>query len=189
MSKEKRKYGLQNHKIIYCYGSLMLLLLIITSCKSNQYAINSNEVDSIHFWFVGEIDTHHDITDCTAMLYMQDNHDTIITDRKVIERYVSIINRSKPINPNLRYDIRVSSLIKMKQVKGEKRLNIKLCFGDHGRRVLLNGVLMKGKHKELWKFVEEVLYAPLTPYDWLPDFLKDYIRENPEERSKYLPDE
>ena len=48
---------------------------------------------------------------------------------------------------------------------------------------------MKGNPKELQKFVQEELYDPLTPYEWLPDVIKGYLEDHPEERSKYLPDE
>lgn len=48
---------------------------------------------------------------------------------------------------------------------------------------------MKGDHEELQKFIQEELYDALTPYQWLPEFVKDYLKDHPEERSNYLPDE
>lgn len=167
----------------------IVLSILITSCKSNKFAINSSEVKSVHFWFVGDIESPIPIEDCAEIVYMQDNHDTIITDRKVIERYVSIINRTKPIDPKLYYDLRVSSLIRMKLMNGEKKPDIKVCIGDFDGRILIDGVLMKGSDKKFWKFIQEILYDPLTPYDWLPEIIKGYLKDHPEERSDFLPDE
>ena len=44
MRKGIKLYGLLNHKKCFYGGSLFLLLLFITSCKSNQFLIDSNEV-------------------------------------------------------------------------------------------------------------------------------------------------
>lgn len=188
MKKERNLYGVQNCKIVYCCS--LILLLLLASCKSNRLLIDSNEVENVNFWFVGDIDTSIAIKDCIDIVLMEDqNHKIIIRDRKVIERFVDIINRSKPISPNSNYDLRVSSLVRLKPINGEKRPDIKVCIGNYGRRVLLNGVLMKGDHKPLQKFIQEDLYDSITPYEWLPDFIKGYLEEHPEERSKYLPDE
>lgn len=189
MRKERNLYGLRNHKKHYSWGLLFLLLFCMTSCKTNRFLIDSSEVEYVHFWFVGDIDTHHAITDCETVVFMDDHHDTIIRDRRIIKRFISVINRSKPINPNSNYDLRVSSLVRLKPINGEKRPDIKVCIGNYGRRVLLNGVLMKGDHKELQKFVQEELYDALTPYQWLPEFIKEYLKDHPEEKSKYLPDD
>lgn len=189
MKKERKLYGLLNHKKS-CYNTVcILLLLMLTSCGSNKYALKSSEIEYIHFWFVGDIDTSIAIQDCEDILRMQDHHDTIITDRKVIERYVSIINHTKSIPPNSNYDLRVSSLIKMKLINDERKPAMRVCIGNYGQRVLIDGLLMKGNHKKIWSFVQEILYSPLTPYDWLPDYMKQYIKENPKERSKFLPEE
>lgn len=48
-----------------------MLLLLITSCKSSQLLIDSNEVENVNFWFVGDIDTESAITDCVDIVYMQ----------------------------------------------------------------------------------------------------------------------
>ncbi len=190
MKKGRNLHGVQNCKRIYYYGSLVLLFLFMTSCKSNRFMIDSNEVENVNFWFVGDIDTHHAIKDCIDIVLMEEqNHKIIIRDRKIIERFVGIINRSKPINPNSNYDLRVSSLVRLKPLNGENRPDIKVCIGNYGRRVLLNGVLMEGDHKQLQKFIQEELYDSLTPYEWLPDVIKGYLEDHPEERSKYLPDE
>ena len=189
MRKERNLYGLRNHKK-HCYcGLLFLLLFFMTSCKTNQFLIDSNEVEYVHFWFVGDIDTNHALENCEDVVFMQESHDTIMRDRRIIERFVSVINRSKPINPKSNYDLRVSSLVRLKPINGENRPDIKVCIGNYGRRVLLNDVLMKGDHEELQKFIQEELYDALTPYQWLPEVIKDYLKDHPEERNNYLPDE
>ncbi|WP_223854864.1 hypothetical protein [Bacteroides sp. GM023] len=113
MKKERNRHGHLSLNNSYFCGSLFLLLLLATACKSNQIMIDSNEVESIHFWFVGDIDTSNAITDCIDVVLMDDHHKIIISDRKIIERFVDIINRSKPINPNSNYDLRVSSLVRL----------------------------------------------------------------------------
>ncbi len=47
---------------------------------------------------------------------------------------------------------------------------------------------MRGKWKPMEVFFQEVLYDPLTPYDWLPNAIKEYLKEHPEEIDEYLPD-
>lgn len=49
MRKGIKLYGLLNHKKCFYGGSLFLLLLFITSCKSNQFLIDSNEVENVNF--------------------------------------------------------------------------------------------------------------------------------------------
>lgn len=189
MRERKDLYGLLNIKETYCYGTLFLLMLCLTSCKSHRLLIDINEVENVNFWFIGDVDTTHAIEDCLDIVYAQDNHKIIVRDRKNIERFIAIINRSKPINPGSNYDLRVSSLVRQKTINGKRGPDIKVCIGNYGRRVLINGVLMKGDHEQLQKFIQEVLYDSLTPYEWLPGFMKEYIEQHPEERSKFLPDE
>lgn len=133
MKKERNPYGhLSLNNSCFC-GSLFLLLLLVTACKSNQIMIDSNEVKSIHFWFV-----HPNILynvsqlDCADMVFTDDNHDTIITDRKTIERYVAIINSLKPINPKSVYDVRATSLICMQQMNGRRKKMCKLVLIPYG---------------------------------------------------------
>lgn len=190
MKKERKLHGLRN------LGSskfflLILLLLFMTSCKSNQFLIDSSEVENVNFWFIGDIDTYIPILDCIDIVLMeeQDNHKMIIRDRKVIERFVALVNQLRPTDPDSNYDLRVSSLIRLKPINGERRPDIKVCIGAGGYGVLLNDVLMKGNPKELQRFVQEELYDSLTPYEWLPNSIKGYLKDHPEERSKYLPDE
>lgn len=189
MRKRKDLYGLLNIKETYCYGTLFLLMLCLTSCKSHQLLIDSNEVENVNFWFIADVDTDIPLLDCLDIVYGDDNHKLIVRDRKNIERFIALVNQLRRTNPNSYYDLRVSSLIRLKPVNGERKPDIKVCIGAGGYGVLLNGVLMKGNAKELQKFVQEVLYDSLTPYEWLPGFMKEYIEQHPEERSKFLPDE
>lgn len=190
MKKGRNLHGVQNCKRIYYYGSLVLLFLFMTSCKSNRFMIDINEVENVNFWFIGDIDTNIPIRDCIDIVLMEEqNHKIIIRDRKVIERFVALVNQLRRTDPDSNYDLRVSALIRLKTINGERRPDIKVCIGAGGYGVLLNDVLMKGNPKELQKFVQEELYDSLTPYEWLPDGIKGYLEDHPEERSKYLPDE
>ena len=189
MKKERNLHGVQNCKRIYYYGSLVLLFLFMTSCKSNRFMIDSNEVENVNFWFIGDVDTDIPITDCLHIVFGDDSHKMIIRDRKIVDRFVALVNQLKPAAPDSYIDLRVSSLIRLKPINSERQPDIKVCIGAGGYAVLLNDVLMKGNPKELQKFVQEELYDSLTPYEWLPDFIKGYLKDHPEERSKYLPDE
>lgn len=75
MKKERNLYRLRSYKRSCYYGSaLFLLLLLMASCKSNRLLIDSNEIENVNFWFVGDIDTNIAIQDCVDIVYMQDNH-------------------------------------------------------------------------------------------------------------------
>ena len=47
MRKERNLYGLRSHKSSYYSISLFLLLLFVTSCKSNQLLIDNNDVENV----------------------------------------------------------------------------------------------------------------------------------------------
>ena len=89
MRKERNLYGLRSHKSSYYSISLFLLLLFVTSCKSNQLLIDNNDVENVNFWFIGDVDTNIPITDCLHIVFGNDNHKTIIRDRKIIDRFVA----------------------------------------------------------------------------------------------------
>ena len=68
--KRNKAVWTSDHKKCFYGGSLFLLLLFITSCKSNQFLIDSNEVENVNFWFIGDVDTDVPITDCLT-LYLE----------------------------------------------------------------------------------------------------------------------
>ena len=108
---------------------------------------------------------------------------------KTIERFIDLINQLKPADSDSYIDLRVSALIRFKSTTCVKKSDIKVCIGAGGYGVLLNDVLMKGDSKKLQKFIQEELYDSLTPYEWLPSSIKEYLKEHPEERNYYLPNE
>lgn len=191
MKKKEKKHGLQNHKRRYYYSSLFLLLLFMTSCKSNRLLIDSNEVESLHFWFLPRIDTPDAIRDCESVVFdIQSNKDSVIKDRETIIKFIEIVNSLKPISPNTSYDLRVSSLIRMKEINGKRKSDVKVCM-ERGNvsgncRVLLNGVLKKGDRKVIYEFLNKTLYDNYTPDDWTPSGIKEYWKAHPEERDKVL---
>lgn len=184
MIKEISQCGRQNPRQ-KCIFVFILLSVFMTSCRSNKFLIDSNEVESLHFWYISpNASTFVAITDCVDIVYEDDRRDTIIADRDVIKRYVDIVNSLKPIDPNSSYDLRMSSLIRMKQINGKRKPDVKVCVG--GPRALVNGVLMKERRGRMTKFFYEVLVDPLTPYDWLPNGIKEYLKDHPEEIDNIL---
>ena len=118
MRKERNLYGLRSHKSSYYSISLFLLLLFVTSCKSNQLLIDNNDVENVNFWFIGDVDTNIPITDCLHIVFGNDNHKTIIRDRKIIDCFVALVNQLKPAVLDSYIDLRVSSLLKLKPING-----------------------------------------------------------------------
>lgn len=187
--KKMKILGHQSRNREYIYILFLLSVITMTSCKCNKYMINSDEVESVQFWYVHPTDLYNiSQRDCADMVFADDNQDTIITDIKVIKQYIKIINSLRPIDPKLCYDLRATSLIRMKKIDDKKKPNIKACIDPVWGRVLLNDVLTQGNKRKIYNFLNEVLYKHTTQYDWLPNVIKQYIKENPEERSKFLPE-
>lgn len=85
----------------------------MASCRSNPLSIDSNDVENVNCWFIGDVDTNVPITDCMdIVLDTNDNHKTIIRNRKDIERFVDLVNQLKPVNSDYHIDLRVSALIR-----------------------------------------------------------------------------
>ncbi len=126
--KRNKAVWTSNHKKCFYGGLLFLLLLFITSCKRNQFLIDSNEVENVNFWFIGDVDRDVSITDCLHIVFGNDSHKTIIRDRKIINRFLTLVNQLKPANPDSYIDLRVSSLIRLKPINGERRPDIKSAF-------------------------------------------------------------
>lgn len=169
--REKRKCGLQNHKN-NCLLVCVSFLFLITSCRTNNELINFKDVESIKFWYISKgMCTLSSIRDCGGVLNL-DPKDTVITDKEVIRRYVSIVNQLKPIDPNANYDLSVSSWIRMKKIGEEKRQSIGVCIDYLFGRVLRNDTLMQGDEEEIKKFLDEILYDPLPPDAWTLEEMK-----------------
>lgn len=195
--KEINQFGHQNHRN-KCFYVFIVLAILITSCKNDKFMIDSNEVESLHFWFLPDIDTNFAIKDCETVVFMTDqNKDTVIKDRETIEQYVEIVNSLEPVDPSTCYDLRVSSLIRMKEINGIRKPDVKVCisginhanYGETYNHVLLNGVLKQCKRKVIDVFLKKKLYDNYSPNDWLPEFIIEYLKDHPEERSEYILDE
>lgn len=149
--------------------------ICITSCSTTYQCIDQNNVEYIKFWYYPKgVHTPIAITDCGEIVYdTQINKDTIIYDREIIQKYILLINKLKPIKKNTNYDLRVTSLIKTKREILKK--NVSICISPLNGVVLIDDVLMKGNVHLINKFLDEVLYDHLTPDDWTPDFMREKL--------------
>ncbi|MDR1349058.1 MAG: hypothetical protein LBJ63_11660, partial [Prevotellaceae bacterium] len=122
MKKKKRsdQVGHQNGNIKYT-SILIIITFFSMSCSSIKRNIDYDDVEAIKFWYISKyIETDIPITNCANIVYdTLINKDTIITDRIVIEKYITEINRLKPVNKHINYDLRVASAIKFKEGKQE----------------------------------------------------------------------
>ena len=115
MRKERKRHRPQSYKKSFYCGLFFLLLLFMTSCKSNRFLIDSNEVENVNFWFIGDVDTDIPITDCLHIVFGNDSHKVIIRDIKIVECFVALVNQLKPATTDSYIDLRVSALIRLKR--------------------------------------------------------------------------
>lgn len=188
--KKRKKFGLQNHNYVFVYAILLAVLsLFFYNLKGKKQWINYKDVKYIRFWYIDKcVITDCALTDCNDVLNMDCCKDTVITDKMIIYRYISIINQLQSIEPSCGYDLRVTSIITLIDYlnKGEKQIPV--CLDLKGR-VLINDILMQDNDSSMIRFLDEVLYSQHTQYDWLPNDIKRYIEEHPKEIYKFLPKE
>lgn len=165
--RKKEKLGLQNGFKYYSGCLLIFISILMSSCVASKKMISYNDVDAIRFWYLPKhILTPASIIDCGDIVYdTLVNRDTVITDQSIIKRYVSIVNNLKPFKKIHNYDLRVTSLIKTKKEK------IAVCISFNSV-VLKDGRQMKAS-KEIFDFLDDILYNHLTNEDWTPDFMRE----------------
>ncbi len=169
----------------YCTCLYMLsLLTLLGACASrkttsHKILIVPEDVEAIKFWYFSPGgDFGYDGGDIVFTLHRRD---TLITDRRVIERYAALLNRLDSTAPNTYYGLQVASAFKFKEKEGKKRKNLGICV-DYERGIITidDSMVMKSNRRKLKRFVFDVLYDPLPPDAW--NFL-DY-RDSPEESKR-----
>jgi len=147
---------------------IISLSFLLAYCAENKNLINDKDVEAVRFWYIFKnIEFNIPVTNCGYIVRdTSANKDTIITDRRAIERYITAINRLKPSKKHINYDLRVTSLIRFK----DKREDLMVCISMYNGVVLIEDIVMK-EDKHIIKLLDELLYDHLTEKDWTPSFL------------------
>ena len=151
-------------------GSLIVLLLIFRK-TCNYININTDDVVQLYY---GAINEGHEsiipITNPEELMIMDTFRDTVVLDRSVITKVVSLVNSLKPSNETDHIDARIVFSIKMKD--GTKhRFALGYLFGT-----LYNGRIMED-NDELFSFLDSLIYANHDLEYWAPSFYKEAIEQ------------
>ena len=184
MKYEKKKiYGLLNHSIVIKCIILLVVITMNSSCarRGSSNYINPDEVNYIKFWyidtniiFVNAICDYDDVINMDECKYLK------ISDSSIVHQYVNIINNLHPINSTSCYDLRVTSVLVLKNKNNEYIKQIPIGI-DLGGRVLNNGVLMADDSNNIVQFVKDKLYRQHSPRDWLPRDIQQHLEKHQED--------
>lgn len=184
MKYEKKKiYGLLNHSIVIKCIILLVVITMNSSCarRGSSNYINPDEVNYIKFWyidtniiFVNAICDYDDVINMDECKYLK------ISDSSIVHQYVNIINNLHPIDSTSSYDLRVTSVLVLKNKNNEYIKQIPIGI-DLGGRVLNNGVLMADDSNNIVQFVKDKLYRQHSPRDWLPRDIQQHLEKHQED--------
>lgn len=184
MKYEKKKiYGLLNHSIVIKCIILLVVITMNSSCtrRGSSNYINPDEVNYIKFWyidtniiFVNAICDYDDVINMDECKYLK------ISDSSIVHQYVNIINNLHPIDSTSCYDLRVTSVLVLKNKNNEYIKQIPIGV-DLGGRVLNNGVLMADDSNNIVQFVKDKLYRQHSPRDWLPRDIQQHLEKHQED--------
>lgn len=184
MKYEKKKiYGLLNHSIVIKCIILLVVITMNSSCarRGSSNYINPDEVNYIKFWyidkniiFVNAICDYDDVINMDECKYLK------ISDSSIVHQYVNIINNLHPIDSTSCYDLRVTSVLVLKNKNNEYIKQIPIGI-DLGGRVLNNGVLMADDRNNIVQFVKDKLYRQHSPRDWLPRDIQQHLEKHQED--------
>ena len=184
MKYEKKKiYGLLNHSIVIKCIILLVVITMNSSCarRGSSNYINPDEVNYIKFWyidtniiFVNAICDYDDVINMDECKYLK------ISDSSIVHQYVNITNNLHPIDSTSCYDLRVTSVLVLKNKNNEYIKQIPIGI-DLGGRVLNNGVLMADDSNNIVQFVKDKLYRQHSPRDWLPQDIQQHLQKHQED--------
>ena len=181
--KRKKIYGLLNHSIVIKCIILLVVITMNSSCarRGSSNYINPDEVNYIKFWyidtniiFVNAICDYDDVINMDECKYLK------VSDSSIVHQYVNIINNLHPIDSTSCYDLRVTSVLVLKNKNNEYIKQIPIGI-DLGGRVLNNGVLMADDSNNIVQFVKDKLYRQHSPRDWLPRDIQQHLEKHQED--------
>lgn len=181
--KRKKIYGPLNHSIVIKYFIFFLVFIMNSSCtrRENKNYINPDNINYIKFWyidtsivFVNAICDYDDVINMDECKYIK------ISDSLIVHQYVNIINNLHPIDSTSCYDLRVTSVLVLKNKNNEYIKQIPIGI-DLGGRVLNNGVLMADDSNNIVQFVKDILYSRHSYRDWLPRDIQQHLEKHPED--------
>lgn len=126
------------------------------SCKSSVINYNSSDVTAVKFRYLPKgFDSNkaiHNSLDIFGYTYLL--RDTIIKDRDVIGKYVSLLNKLKLSKSTHAYDLRILSIMKLTDGSNSPYI----MFGEN-RNILYDDSVLLDDNPELFEFLDNLLYS------------------------------
>ena len=165
-----------NGKLLY--SAIVLIFCLLSCTPKGVVRINPDDVEAIKFGGLprdiiieAEIRQYGDIAKNVGIY-----RDTVIKDRKLIERYVSMINSLVPSkDKEVNYEYRIATLIKMND-----GLIIPILYGPYNGTSYV-GIIMQDR-KEIFELLDSIIYKDKPDDYWidrsLPFYTDGTITEN-----------
>lgn len=157
-------------QVIHVFKRIVYLLgvFFLTACSETHYIphkISPESVDSIRFGTLPKsllIESRLTTYGMVAGLFKDHYKETVIRDRILINQYVSMLNRLRPVRNKKRQErganLRTTSILHTRDG------DIYVCFG-HLWTTSYEGILMKDR-KEIFDFLDSLLYDPYPEEYW-----------------------